>query len=103
MGLREIGELCNVGEVTILCWMRKYKIPRRDRIEAIDASHIKRIGNDRYRDKNWLYQKYIIEKKTPKKIGELCNASGNTIREWLIIMMRRHIFFTTILAYFFNF
>ena len=37
-----------------------------------------------YKNKEWLYQKYIIEKLTCKQIGELTNHHPRTIHSWLI-------------------
>jgi len=36
-----------------------------------------------YRDKGWLRQKYIGEKKSTTEIGELCGVTKQCIREWL--------------------
>lgn len=36
-----------------------------------------------YRNKDWLYQKYIIEKLSMIKIGKLCKMSSIVIRCWL--------------------
>ena len=37
-----------------------------------------------YQNKKWIYQKYINEKLTTRKIGEICNVDKGTIRDWLI-------------------
>lgn len=36
-----------------------------------------------YQDREWLYQKYIVEKLTVRKIGELCKVCHVTILYWL--------------------
>jgi len=36
-----------------------------------------------YKDKNWLYQKYSIEKLSQKKIGKICKVQRKTISRWL--------------------
>ena len=37
-----------------------------------------------YKDKDWLYQKYIVEKLSSGDIAKICNCSDETIRKWLI-------------------
>ena len=41
------------------------------------------INKKQYRDKEWLYKKYIEEKLTTTKIGELCKSHNSTICNWL--------------------
>lgn len=36
-----------------------------------------------YRNYDWLYEKYIIEKRAAPEIGELCGVSHRTILNWL--------------------
>ena len=36
-----------------------------------------------YRDKDWLYQKYIVEKISSTDIAKMCNAGKTTIKRWL--------------------
>lgn len=36
-----------------------------------------------YQDREWLYQKYWIEKLNPYQIAKLCKANHKTIRVWL--------------------
>ena len=38
----------------------------------------------KYKDKKWLYNKYINEKLSTYQIAPLCNTSSPTIRRWLI-------------------
>ncbi len=34
-------------------------------------------------DKDWLYNKYFIEKKTVKEIADICGAGKTTIKRWI--------------------
>jgi len=43
----------------------------------------KRSENLDYRNRNWLYQRYIIERKSMTMIAEICNCCISTICEWL--------------------
>ena len=36
-----------------------------------------------YKDRDWIYDKYVVQKMTSGKVGKLCNVSGQTIRRWL--------------------
>ena len=36
-----------------------------------------------YKNKDWLYQKYIVEKLNPYQIAKLCKSNHKTIRIWL--------------------
>ena len=38
----------------------------------------------KYRDKDWLYQKYCVEKRTLRDIAKECNSSFSAINYWLI-------------------
>ena len=42
-----------------------------------------RFGDKIYRDRNWMIQKYQIEKLSMKEIGKLCDANSKTILRWL--------------------
>jgi len=37
----------------------------------------------KYKDKDWLYQMYWVERLSTVKIAELCNISSQTILRWL--------------------
>ena len=46
-----------------------------------------------YKNKDWLYQKYIAEKLSTHKIAKICRCSKTTIRKWLTkynIKIRTH-------------
>ena len=38
---------------------------------------------NKYKDKNWLYQKYVVEKLSMKDTGKLCGVNDCTILNWL--------------------
>lgn len=40
-------------------------------------------GPEKYRDEEWLREKYRVEKLSTPEIGELCECSKETIRRWL--------------------
>ena len=42
------------------------------------------MGDKLYKDKEWLEQKYIIERLNIYKIGKLCNVCGDTINRWRV-------------------
>jgi len=73
LSIKLIAKLCKVCGNTIWKWMIKLNIPRRSF-----------IPNDiRYRDRNWLYQKYIIEKLSTTQIAKLCEVSDVIVGHWL--------------------
>ena len=37
----------------------------------------------KYQDKNWLQQKYTVEKKSTREIADILNCGQTTIRDWL--------------------
>jgi len=52
----------------------------------MDAEHIKNreeIKNKAYYNKDWLYQKYVIEKLTIREIAKECNCIHTTVQYWL--------------------
>jgi len=74
----EIGEMCGLWNTTISYNLIKYNIPRRSRSE-----YNRRIKKKEGNNKDWLYQKYIIEKMCARQIAKLCNCSRTTIAVWL--------------------
>lgn len=36
-----------------------------------------------YKDKDWLYQKYVVEELSTPKIAKIAGCSDSTIRIWL--------------------
>lgn len=43
----------------------------------------KKYGNNKYRDKDWLYQKYVIENLTQMEIAKECGVTDGTICNWI--------------------
>jgi len=76
----EIANQCSVYPSTICKWMNKFNIERRDQSTVI--SNIKDNGQ-RYREKDWLKEKYRIEKMPVEKIANLCDVDKPTINKWI--------------------
>ena len=73
LSTRKIGKIVNVNNKVIWRWLQIYNIPRR----SITPNNIK------YRNKEWLYKKYIKEKLSMPQISEICNISSGTINNWM--------------------
>lgn len=59
--------------------MKKLGIPRRTSKEGNVILH----RNNTYWDKDWLYNQYIVERKSASEIGKICNADSSIIKRWL--------------------
>lgn len=77
----DIARLYHIDNHTITRWMKKYNIPSRCTAEANISWNEKRIK--KYKNKDYLYQKYVIEKLSILKIAKLCKASFGTILNWM--------------------
>ena len=75
----KIARNCNCCPKTIIYWLIKFEIERRDNSKA----QLIRNPNVKYKNKKWLYQKYIIEEYSMQDIGEMCNVNAERIRIWL--------------------
>ena len=42
------------------------------------------LSTPKYKDRDWLFKKYIIEKKSMNEIAKICGKTAMTIRKWLI-------------------
>ena len=44
-----------------------------------------RVVEDRpmYRERDWLYEQYVIKKKSMAAVGKMCGVSAMTIRGWI--------------------
>jgi len=42
--------------------------------------------NKKYHNRKWLYQKYVVEKLSMKKVAELCGCSATIIHKFLIVL-----------------
>jgi len=69
---RQIANLLHVGKTSILRYLKKFDINRRP-----ERKKIKRP----YHDRNWLYQKYITEKRSTKEIAVLCGLSPQSLSQ----------------------
>ena len=74
----QIGKMLNVSHRTIFVWLLKHNIKTRTNSEARSIKTKKELKN-----KEWLYQKYVIEKKSCFEIGNLLNCCSGTIDYWL--------------------
>lgn len=79
---RDIAKICNTNCTTILKWMKKLKIPRR---KSNDPYFRPPVNKDlrRYKNYDWLYQKYVVEKMSTVKIGRLIGVNYKTVTHWL--------------------
>jgi predicted DNA-binding protein YlxM (UPF0122 family) len=83
----EIAEAAGCARTTVYDWLDRHNI-NRDRGEGYRVSE-----PEKYRDKEWLCEKYHGEKLSTTEIGELCNCHKQTIKLWLEkhdIQKRKH-------------
>ncbi len=76
----QIARACGAGKTTILTWLDKFKIPRRDhRVKG-------KTKKKDYQTKKWLRQKYIVKKLGLVEIAKASKhrISRNQIKYWLI-------------------
>jgi len=79
-----IAQLCNVNNVTIFQWLKRFNIKRRDKGKAVALYYSKGIEQIfEYRNYKWLNQKYVLEKYSIPDIAKLCNIGTTTIKTWL--------------------
>lgn len=74
--MKEIAKECDVSPSTIYKWLRRGNIETRTPSEAHN-------NGEKYKNKQWLEEKYLEEKKTTKEIGKLCDVTFPTILRWL--------------------
>jgi len=66
--------------ITVLNYMKKFNISRRTEQESqLNLNN----NNGKYQNFDWLYKKYIIERKNTTEIAKICNAGRTTIKRWL--------------------
>lgn len=81
MSISQIRKECNVSYDTIYYFLKKFKIGIRSQHDSVllycgkDPS----IAKKTYRNKDWLYQKYCLEKLSTLKIARLCDCGLGTI------------------------
>jgi len=76
MTQQEIADIVGVNRRTIGNWLTKYNISRRGQGGSDNKAN--------YRNKDWLYQKYVVEKKSLRAIGKMCNRDWSNLRYILI-------------------
>jgi len=69
----EIGIICKTDYRNVWAWMNKFNIPRRSTIPK----------NTGYKNRDYLYEKYIGEKLTTIQIGKLYGVGNTVIGRWL--------------------
>lgn len=77
---REIAEICKTGKTTILRWLHKHGIPVRNP----KGKGNRNVEKGNYSKKSWLREKYVDEKLSMRKIGNLCNVDRSTIERYLL-------------------
>ena len=64
-------------------WLHKLNIPIRTISEDNKLRPFRSNKKKLYTDKDWLYQKYIVEKQSCYEISKICGSSYSTIYRWL--------------------
>lgn len=77
---QKIADELNCNKKTILNNLKKFNILARTASE----SKLKNFDSIQYKNKEWLYQKYIIENKSIKEISKITLTSKRTTHQWLI-------------------
>lgn len=73
----EMADAGGCSRTTIYKYMQENDIPR-------DRGMGYRVSNpEKYRDSEWLWEKYHGERLSTSEIGELCDCSKQTIKLWL--------------------
>lgn len=75
----EISNIINVSANTIRRWLKEFNIS----VRKITEHTLMNPSSIQYKNYEWLYQKYIIEKFSAYKISELIKVDASTIRDWL--------------------
>jgi len=76
----DIANLCGYNEETIRNRLIEFNIPIRSRVEGINTNLDK---NKLYRNKEWLYDKYVIKKMLINAINKQYFYSRKIIRLWM--------------------
>lgn len=79
--LKQLAKMCKVSRWIISHRLNEFQIPVRSIGEGIHVSHTKKL--ERYKDRDWLYDQYIIQRKTGKSIGKSIGKSESVIYLWL--------------------
>jgi len=85
---REIAQMYRVDHMTILKWMKRFRINRRG-----SGGTSSKWNNRMYRNRHYLKQQYVTLKLSTIKIAKKEDVYPSVIRHWLIkfnIPRRRH-------------
>lgn len=74
---REIAEECGIERSTLYYWLEKFGI------EVDRGVGYRPDEPEKYRDADWLQQKYHDEEMSTSEIAELCDTTKETIRRWM--------------------
>lgn len=75
--VRKIADDCDVDRSTIYNWLNEFGIERQR------GPGYRSDEPDKYRDAEWLKEKYHDEKLSTAEIASLCDCSKETIRRWM--------------------
>ena len=85
MSLQQISEIVGCSSFNVRQYLKKYNINLRDKIEARKLIQPISFKYNLLNNKDWLHQKYIIEKYGTKKITKLAGAkTPNSARQALL-------------------
>ena len=76
MSMREMADEWGTRRDTIYKWVDKHSVEKRENHKYGEPD------DKRYRDREWLYEKYVEEGMGMKEIGDLCGCSAATIQKW---------------------
>jgi len=76
MPVSEVAEELGVSKTTVYRLMDKVGIERRGFVDE--------YKDKKYRDEDWLYEKYVTENMSQKEIAEECGVTSGAISDWLI-------------------
>lgn len=78
---KQIAKECGCVEETINRWLKNLGIKIRSKSEYITLSH--GTENAKYRDKDWLYNEYVVKGKSSVEIAKNLGCTRPTILKWL--------------------
>lgn len=80
--LKIIAEKCNCHSTTISRYIDKFNILKRNKNQIYEVK--RNTLNHFFHNRDWLYNKYINEKKSIEDIAKICFVKKRTIQKWLI-------------------
>lgn len=75
----EIAKLLNCGQPSVYRHLKKYNIPTRNSKSAAIDRKKKGFKNSLLRDREWLFDKYIVDKLNSYQIAELANSNQKSV------------------------